>query len=99
MNTQTAQIEEITEEKAERRFMLQFVAKEDGKRSEPFICKWDELYKSLCELEEGESPKGEDYILLVCVLDGKHTTIPPTPLITVDTFKSSYNFEEGKTNV
>lgn len=89
----------IEEQRAERKFMLQFVSKADGKRSEPFVTSWTQLYESLVELEEGESPKGDDYILLVCVLDGEQTRIPPTPLITVDTFKSNFNFEEGTKNV
>lgn len=84
----------IKEQVKEQKFMLQFVSRETGKRSEPFVTSWDKLYEALKDLEEQDNPKGDDYILLVCVIDGEQTRIPATPLITVDTFKSNYNFEE-----
>lgn len=75
-----------TRKSTTRTFMFQFVSKQDGRRSEPFIGDWETLRKILYSREEGESPTDDDYILLVAILDGKDTQIPATPLITVRSF-------------
>ena len=67
-------------------FVFQFIDHETGHRSEPFVATWDKMAEILKVREEGQKPHGDDYILLVAVLDGKQTHIPGTPLITVDTY-------------
>mgnify|MGYP000620660337 CR=1 FL=1 len=74
----------IEEHKADQKFCFQIITKADGRRSEAFVCSWDDLAKTLasdeCPLTE------EDYILLAVVIDGEDTTIPKTPLLAVGTF-------------
>jgi len=85
-----------TKENKEAKFCFQFVDHENGKRSEPFVGNWDSVQKILDRREDGERPNNEDYILLVAVLDGKDTTIPATPLITVETF-TNFKTNQPKT--
>lgn len=87
---------DIQAEKQEQKFMFQFVDKESGRRSEPFVSNWDQLAEVLGKREKGESPKNDDYILLVAVLDGEDTRIPATPLITVETFMNFQFEQEGE---
>ena len=79
------------------RFIFQFVSQETGYRSEPFVSDWDELYETLAEMPDDDNPKGNDYILLVAILEGKQTRVPATPLITVDTFLQTQK-PEGEQN-
>lgn len=80
----------IDEQKAEQKFIMQFIRKETGARTEPFTTSFDKLYEVLSEQEERND---EDYILLVAILDGENTRIPPTPLITVETFVNNYTLQ------
>lgn len=65
-------------------FLFQFISKETGYRSEPFLSTWTQLQEILAErTEELPLPLDDDYILLVAVMDGKQTHIPTSPLITV----------------
>lgn len=75
-------------DKAEKKqqFVIQFIDHETGRRSEPLVGNWSTVKEVLDLRKEGEKPEDKDYILLVAVLDGKDTTIPATPLITVKTF-------------
>lgn len=70
------------------RFVFQFVDKETGHRSEPFLSDWTELAQILKmrEEQENQKPTDEDYILLVAVMDKKQTHIPTSPLVTVGTY-------------
>lgn len=69
-----------------QKFVIQFIDHESGRRSEPLVGNWSTVKEVLDLRKEGEKPEDKDYILLVAVLDGKDTTIPATPLITVKTF-------------
>lgn len=86
----------IEDQKKEDKFLFQFVSAEDGRRSEPFQGSWEAVTEILNHRKENEKPGNEDYILLVAVLDGKDTRIPPTPLITVKTF---LEFESNQNKV
>jgi len=76
----------IAKQKMEQKFMFQFINHENGQRSEPLVGNWDSISEVLELRKDSERPHNEDYILLVAVLDGKDTTIPSTPLITIKTF-------------
>lgn len=86
--TEEKEHKSIEEQKKEKKFVFQFIDHENGKRSEPFVGSWDTVQEVLAARKEGERPNEKDYVLLVAVLDGKDTTIPGTPLITVKTFES-----------
>lgn len=81
----------IQEQKTESKFCFQIITKADGRRSEPFVCSWDDLYKTLGHEENPIGP--DDYILLAIVIDGDNTTIPKTPLVTVESFLKMYNHD------
>ncbi|AXL14436.1 hypothetical protein [Microviridae sp.] len=70
------------------RFVFQFIDKETGHRSEPFLSDWTELKKilELREEQENAKPTDEDYILLVAVMDKQQTHIPTSPLLTVGSY-------------
>jgi len=91
-STEKLKAKPIKEQKNEKKFMFQFVNHETGQRSEPFVGSWNAVNEILKARQEGERPSDEDFILLVAVLDGKETTIPATPLITVKTYQE-YNGE------
>lgn len=84
--TEEQRASHLEEQKAQKKFMFQFINHEDGNRSKPFIGSWDTITEVLEKRKEGEKPGGEDYILLVAVLDGEETIIPATPIIKVSTF-------------
>jgi len=76
----------LDQEKKEQKFLFQFVNHENGERSEPFISNWDGILETLHKKPVDQVPSSKDYILLVAVLNGEETTIPATPLITVESF-------------
>jgi len=82
----------LEQEKQEQKFLFQFVNHENGERSEPFISNWDGILETLHKKPVDQVPSSKDYILLVAVLNGDQTTIPATPLITVESFM---NFKEA----
>lgn len=81
---------DIANQKIENKFIFQIISKENGKRSEPFVTNWSELYTILSQAEEQNI---HDYILLVAVLQGDETIVPGTPLITIETFLE-YHLEQ-----
>lgn len=80
-------IEETQDPRINAKLLFQFVSRENGKRSAPFISNWDEVIQILETSEEGQGPDDDDYVLLVAVLEGQETKIPSTPLITVKTLR------------
>jgi hypothetical protein len=89
LKARRAEIQEklpLEEQKREKKFLFQIISHKDGKRSEPFITSWDDLHKLLNENKESPDYPGEDYLLLVSVLDGEDTIIPATPIIKISTF-------------
>lgn len=81
----------LEQEKQEHKFMFQFIDHLTGTRSEPFVGNWDTIHNTLSHIQPGERPGEKDYILLVAILDGEHTQIPATPLITVKSFMTFKN--------
>lgn len=71
--------------------VFQFIDRETGGRSEPFVSNWNELGKILAARKEDQKPTNEDFILLVAVMNGEQTHIPISPLITVETFLTIQN--------
>lgn len=82
---------DLSEQKAQKKFMFQIINHTDGQRSEPFITSWDELHKTLNENKDHPEYRGDDYLLLVSVLDGEQTIIPSTPIIKISTFTAMTN--------
>ena len=83
------QADEIGEQLKVKNYVFQFIDHETGKRSEPFVGKYDTLKQIINVAQEREQkPTDDDYILLVCVLgdNDEDTIIPGTPLIKVATF-------------
>jgi len=76
----------IAEQKSERKFLFQIISHTDGRRSEAFVASWDALHKTLNENRDQPDFPGDDYLLLVSVLDGPDTLIPGTPIIKISTF-------------
>lgn len=78
---------------AKHEFIFQFICKDTGKRSEPFLSNWTELGEILKMREEQENakPTDDDYILLVAVMDKEQTHIPTSPLLTVSTYLDNVN--------
>jgi len=78
----------LDEQKAQNKFMFQFISCKDGRRSEPFLTSWDGLQNTVKQIKKQEDCdiNDDDLILLVAVIDGKDTHIPATPLIKVSTF-------------
>lgn len=85
-STDRLKAKSINEQKAERKFLFQVISHVDGKRSEPFLASWDHLHKTLNENKDHPDYPGDDYLLLVSVLDGEDTIIPATPIIRISTF-------------
>lgn len=92
--------EAIAEEKAQRKFLFQFINHENGQRSKPFVSNWEDVRDVLENRKEGEMPTDKDYLLLVAVLDEEETTIPATPLITVKTYLDMFtpNLDQEQQN-
>lgn len=88
----TPEIHEATPEQIEeaankldgtaQKFIFQLIKKKDGSRSDPFTATFPQLLDIFDTTEEAII-SSEDYVLLVCVIEGENTRIPKTPLISV----------------
>lgn len=83
---------------APHEFVFQFICKDTGNRSEPFLSNWTELAEvlNMREEKEAQKPTDEDYILLVAVMDKQQTHIPTSPLLTVKTYLENVNPKGAK---
>ncbi len=81
--------EQLQLQSNKQEFILQFISKTNGRRSQPFTSNMDDLAKTLKEMEYTEHTiQQNDYILIVALISGDSTQIPTMPLITVESFRN-----------